>query len=168
MLSGSLGRPLGWLSQLRAIATPSYGCTMAAIPITRRISIASEELVESYARASGPGGQHVNTTDSAVILRFDVANSPSLPDVVKARLSDIAGSRLTKDGVIILRSDGTRSQFSNRQEVRERLFSMIREATLVPLQRRKTKPTKASKIRRVDAKAKRGAVKAGRAKVRPD
>lgn len=138
---------------------------MVAIPITRRISIDSEELVESYARSSGPGGQHVNTTDSAVILRFDVANSASLPAAVKERLAEIAGSRVTKDGVIVLRSEGTRSQFTNRQEVRERLFAMIREATLVPVRRRPTKPTKASKIRRVDAKAKRGAIKAGRGKV---
>jgi ribosome-associated protein len=141
---------------------------MVAIPITRRIAIDSDELVESSTRASGPGGQHVNTTDSAVILRFDVATSPGLPDAVKARLAKLAGSRMTKDGVLVLRSEGARSQLVNRQEVRERLFAMIREATIVPTQRRATKPTKASQKRRVEGKTKRGAIKAGRGKVRLD
>ena len=73
---------------------------MAAIPITRSISIDSDELVESFTRASGPGGQHVNTTDSAVLLRFDVAASPNLPEAVKNRLAELAGSRMTREGVL--------------------------------------------------------------------
>ncbi|PMZ87516.1 alternative ribosome rescue aminoacyl-tRNA hydrolase ArfB, partial [Pseudomonas sp. FW306-2-11AD] len=89
---------------------------MVAIPVTRSISIDSEELQESFTRASGPGGQHVNTTDSAVLLRFDVGASPSLPDAVKNRLAVLAGSRLTRDGVLVLRSEGARSQLLNRQE----------------------------------------------------
>ena len=139
---------------------------MVGIPVTRAIWIDSDELHESYTRASGPGGQHVNTTDSAVLLRFDVANSPSLPDAVKARLAVLAGSRLTRDGVLVLRSEGARSQLLNRQEVRERLVELIREATIVPKKRRPTKPTRASQTRRVEGKARRSAVKAGRGRVR--
>lgn len=141
---------------------------MPRIPITRSISIDSGELVESFTRASGPGGQHVNTTDSAVLLRFDVANSPGLPEAVKYRLAELAGSRLTRDGVLILRSEGARSQLLNRQEVRERLLALIREATIVPKKRRPTKPTKASQKRRVEGKVKRATVKQGRGKVRMD
>ena len=141
---------------------------MPRIPITRSNSIDSGELVESFTRASGPGGQHVNTTDSAVLLRFDVWGSPSLPDMVKHRMSVLAGSRLSKDGVLTLRGEGSRSQEMNRREVRERLFELIREATIVPKKRRATKPTKASQVRRVDAKKGRSQVKAGRGKVRFD
>jgi len=141
---------------------------MPRLPVTRSIALDSDELVESFARASGPGGQHVNTTDSAVLLRFDVAASPNLPDVVKQRLAALAGTRMTRDGVLVLRSDGARSQLVNRQDVRERLFELIREATIVPRKRKATRPTKASKARRVDAKSRRGTVKAGRGKVRLD
>jgi len=139
---------------------------MVAIPITRSIAIDSDEIAESFTRASGPGGQHVNTTDSAVLLRFDVWNSPNLPDAVKRRLSDLAGSRLTRDGVLVLRSEGSRSQEMNRREVRERLVALIKEATFVPKRRKPTKPTKGSQLRRVEGKAKRGAVKSLRGKVR--
>lgn len=141
---------------------------MTAIPVTRSIAIDSDEIVESYTRASGPGGQHVNTTDSAVLLRFDVANSPGLPEAVKYRLAELAGSRLTRDGVLILRSEGARSQLLNRQEVRERLLALIREATIVPKKRRPTKPTKASQKRRVEGKVKRASVKQGRGRVKMD
>ena len=141
---------------------------MPRIPITRSISIDSGELVESFTRASGPGGQHVNTTDSAVLLRFDVVASPGLPEAVKHRLAVLAGSRLTKEGVLTLRADASRSQEMNRREVRERLFELIREATIVPKKRRATKPTKASQVRRVDAKKGRAQVKAGRGKVQMD
>ena len=139
---------------------------MVAIPVTRSISIDSDELAESFARSSGPGGQHVNTTDSAVMLRFDVANSPNLPEAVKHRLAALAGSRLTREGVLVLRSEGSRSQLLNRQEVRERLVDLIREATIVPKKRRPTRPTKASQTRRIEGKVKRSVVKAGRGKVR--
>lgn len=139
---------------------------MPRIQVTRSISIDESELEESSTRSSGPGGQHVNTTDSAVILRFDVARSPSLPDAVKQRLRKLAGSRITTDGVLILRSEGSRSQFTNRQDVRERLIAMIVEATFVPRARKATKPTKASQKRRVEAKQRRSGVKAGRGKWR--
>jgi ribosome-associated protein len=138
---------------------------MAAIPITRSISIDSDELQESFTRAGGPGGQHVNTTDSAVLLRFDVGASPSLPDAVKNRLAVLAGSRLTRDGVLVLRSEGARSQLLNRQEVRERLVELIREATIVPKRRRPTKPSKAAKAKRLDGKTKRSSVKSLRGRV---
>ncbi len=139
---------------------------MPLIPITRAIAIDEGELDESFTRAGGPGGQHVNTTDSAVLLRFDVANSPNLPEAVKLRLAALAGSRMTQAGVLVLRSEGARSQLLNRQEVRERLVALIREATIVPKKRRPTKPTRASQTRRVDGKTRRSAVKAGRGKVR--
>jgi ribosome-associated protein len=138
---------------------------MVAIPVTRSISIDSEELVEQATRAGGPGGQHVNTTDSAVILRFDVAGSPSLPQAVKDRLAVLAGSRLTRDGVLVLRSEGSRSQALNREEVRERLIAMIQQATIVPKKRRPTKPSKGAKERRMEGKAKRSGVKALRGRV---
>lgn len=141
---------------------------MVSIPITRSIAIDSDEIVESFTRSSGPGGQHVNTTDSAVLLRFDVANSPGLPDAVKNRLADLAGSRMTREGILILRSEGARSQLLNRQDVRDRLIALIREATIVPKKRRPTKPTKASQKRRVEGKVKRATVKQGRGKVRVD
>ena len=141
---------------------------MVSIPITRSISIDSDEIDESFTRSSGPGGQHVNTTDSAVLLRFDVANSPGLPDVVKNRLAALAGSRMTREGVLILRSEGARSQLLNRQEVRDRLIALIREATIVPKKRRPTKPSKAAKAKRVDEKKGRASVKAGRGKIRID
>lgn len=141
---------------------------MPQIQVTRSISIDETELVESATRASGAGGQHVNTTDSAVVLRFDVAGSPSLPEAVKTRLIALAGARMTNEGVLILRSEGSRSQFENRREVRERLIALIAEATIVPRKRRPTKPSKAAKARRVDTKKARSGVKAGRGKVRLD
>jgi ribosome-associated protein len=139
---------------------------MPTIPVTRSISIDSDELEENFTRSGGAGGQHVNTTDSAVILRFDVAGSLNLPEAVKVRLMSLAGSRMTNEGVLVLRSEGARSQLLNRQEVRDRLLDLIREATIVPKKRRPTRPSKAAKARRVDAKKGRSSVKAGRGKVR--
>jgi len=137
---------------------------MPQIQITRSIAIDDSEIEESFTRASGPGGQHVNTTDSAVMLRFDVAISPSLREAVKHRLAALAGSRLTKDGVLTLRNEGSRSQEMNRRDVRERLVELIREATIVPKKRRPTKPSKAAKARRMEGKAKRSTVKSLRGK----
>ncbi len=141
---------------------------MVAVPITRTIAIDDSELIETTTRSGGPGGQHVNTTDSAVILKFDVGNSPGLPLAVKNRIAVLAGSRLTRDGVLVLRSEGSRSQLLNRQEVRERLVDLIREATIVPKKRRPTKPSKAAKAKRVDVKKGRSTVKAGRGRVSLD
>jgi len=137
---------------------------MPTIPITRAIAIDEDELCFTATRAGGAGGQHVNTTDSAVLLRFDVACSPSLPDAVKHRLAALAGSRLTRDGVLVLREEGSRSQHLNRAAVLDRLVALIREATVVHAKRRPTKPTRASQTRRVDAKARRGTVKSLRSK----
>jgi len=137
---------------------------MPRLPVTRSIAIDSEEIEESFTRSSGPGGQSVNTTDSAVMLRFDVRNSSNLPEAVKARLEILAGSRMTREGVLVLKSEGARSQLLNRQEIRERLFDLIREATIVPKKRRPTKPSKAAKARRMEGKAKRSAVKSMRGK----
>jgi ribosome-associated protein len=137
---------------------------MPRLPVTRSIAIDSEEIEESFTRSSGPGGQSVNTTDSAVMLRFDVRNSPNLPEAVKARLEILAGSRMTREGVLVLKSEGARSQLLNRQEIRERLFELIREATIVPKKRRPTKPSKAAKTRRMEGKAKRSTVKSLRGK----
>jgi ribosome-associated protein len=132
------------------------------IEITPNLTLADDEIVERFVKASGPGGQHVNKTSSAVELRFDVRGSPSLPEDVKVRLEALAGSRLTLDGVLVLFSQGSRSQEMNRQEARERLVELIKQALHRPKPRRPTKPTKASKIRRVDTKVRRGGVKAMR------
>jgi ribosome-associated protein len=140
---------------------------MAVIQITKAIAIDSGELEEKFTRASGPGGQHVNTTDSAVQLRFDIAGSPSLPQAVKDRLMTLAGSRLTNDGWIVLIAQGERSQEMNRREIRERLFDLIREACIVPKKRRPTRPSRAAKARRVDTKKQRSRVKGLRGRVDP-
>jgi ribosome-associated protein len=138
------------------------------IPVTDHIALEDEEIVERFVRASGPGGQHVNKTSTAVELRFDVANSPSLPDAVKARLIRLAGSRATLDGVIVLFAQGARSQEMNRQDARARLVALIRRATETPKPRRATKPTFASKQRRLEQKSRRSGIKAARGNVRSE
>lgn len=130
------------------------------IPITRRIQLDEREIEESFIRASGPGGQHVNKTESAVQLRFDARNSPSLPEEVRGRLERLAGHRLTLDGVIVITAQEHRSQDRNRAEALSRLVELIREAAKPPPPKRKaTKPTKGSQQRRMDSKTKRGSVK---------
>ncbi|MBP2227324.1 ribosome-associated protein [Azospirillum agricola] len=135
---------------------------MTTIRVTPRISLDESELHEDFVRASGPGGQHVNKTESAVQLRFDVAASPNIPPDVKARLAKLAGSRMTSDGVLIIQGDSYRSQLRNREDVRERLIDLIRDASVPPKIRRKTKPTYGSQQRRLEGKAKRSEVKQGR------
>ncbi|MBV1693116.1 MAG: aminoacyl-tRNA hydrolase [Hyphomicrobiales bacterium] len=132
------------------------------IRITDRISIAEEDLHEQFIRASGPGGQNVNKVSTAVELRFDVRNARALTEPVRARLTRLAGSRMTKDGVLVIRADRHRTQDMNRQDARDRLIEMIREAAIPPKPRIKTKPTKASRERRVDAKKRRSRIKDGR------
>lgn len=132
------------------------------IPVTPRISLDEAELEESFIRASGPGGQNVNKVATAVQLRFDMRNSPSLPEAVKERLARIAGRRLTNDGVIVIVAQRFRTQERNREDAVARLVEMIREAAVVPITRRPTRPTLGSKLRRLDGKARRSGIKAGR------
>jgi len=131
----------------------------APIWITGRLAIDPDEIHESFVRAGGPGGQHVNTTSSAVQLRFDVRNSPSLPDDVRARLERLAGHRLTRDGVLVLQAQGQRSQKRNREEALERLVDLVRAAARPPVKRKPTKPSRASKQRHLDSKKRHGALK---------
>ena len=129
------------------------------IQITAWLRIEDDEIVEKAARASGPGGQHVNKTSTAIELRFDVRNSPTLPEDVKTRLEALGGSRMTQEGVLVLFAQGSRSQEMNRQEARERLVELIRRATEKPKPRRPTKPTYSSKLKRMETKGKRAGIK---------
>ena len=130
------------------------------IRVTDRIEIDEKEFEEQFVRSSGPGGQNVNKVASAVQLRFDARRSRALPDVVAIRLMELAGKRLTKDGVIVLTADRFRTQEMNRADAQERLVALIREAAAPPPPpRRATKPTKASKERRLTEKKGRGGIK---------
>lgn len=133
------------------------------IQITPNFALGDDEFTERMVKASGPGGQHVNKTSNAVELRFDVGAS-NLPADAKDRLRRLAGSRLSQDDVVILFSQGSRSLEMNRQEARERLADLIRQALHRPKSRRPTKPTKASKVRRLESKARRGGIKSMRGK----
>ena len=116
--------------------------------------------MESFLRASGPGGQNVQKVESAVQLRFDVRGSPSLPEAVRARLERLAGRRLTQDGVLVITAQRHRTRERNREDALERLLTLIREAAAPPPPpRRPTKPTLGSKQRRLEAKAQRGDTK---------
>ena len=127
--------------------------------VTDSITIDDSELTEDFVRSSGPGGQNVNKLSTAVQLRFDVRGSPSLPNDVAVRLMRLAGSRLTKDGVLIITAQRHRTQERNRQDARDRLIELIREAAVVPIKRRPTKPTRASRERRIESKKRRGNIK---------
>jgi len=132
--------------------------------ITDDIFIDESELDERFVRSSGPGGQHVNKTSSAVQLRFDAANSPNLSAEIKFRLKRLSGRRMTKDGVLIIEADGSRSQDRNRADARARLADLIERATHRPKPRKKAKPSYAS-IRNVkEGKAQTGRKKSLRKK----
>ncbi len=135
---------------------------MALLSVTNSISLFDDELHESFVRASGPGGQNVNKVSSAVQLRFDVRQSPNLPERVRDKILSSGDSRLTKDGVLVILADRHRTQEMNRKDARDRLFGVIRKAAHVPKRRIATKPTLGSKKRRLESKSKRGAVKKAR------
>jgi ribosome-associated protein len=136
------------------------------IRVDHNISIGEEEIQEEFVRSSGPGGQHVNKTSTAVQLRFDVAHSPSLPQDVRGRLMALAGNRMTDDGVLIIEARQYRSQDRNRQDALGRLIALIRQAAGKPKRRRETRPTRASLERRLEIKRQRGQKKRSRAKIK--
>ena len=132
---------------------------MDDLPIGRGVVIPGHELTVRTSRASGPGGQGVNTTDSRVELRWDVAGSTALDDGQRARLRERPGPRLTVDGVLVLHAEEHRSQHRNRDAARARLRELVTEALVPPRPRRPTRRTRASVERRLDAKRRRGARK---------
>lgn len=127
--------------------------------VTDKLTIDERELEERFIRSSGPGGQNVNKVSTAVELRFDVRHSGSLTMAVRDRLVTLAGRRITDEGVLIIRAERFRTQERNREDARARLADLIRQALIVPKRRVATKPTRASKTRRVDSKVHRGGVK---------
>lgn len=135
------------------------------IRITSTISIGESELEERFILASGPGGQNVNKVASAVQLRFDAANSPSLPETVRARLLKLAGARASKAGVVTIVARRHRTQERNRQEAREKLIDLVRRAAMPPKRRVKTRIPSGEKAKRLETKRRRSDVK--RARSRP-
>jgi ribosome-associated protein len=129
------------------------------IRINARIAIDEREIDESFVRASGPGGQNVNKLSTAVQLRFDVRGSSSLPGDVKARLERLAGTRLTRDGVLLIIAQRHRTQARNRADALDRLVDLVRRAATPPVPRRPTKPTRAARERRIESKKHRAGIK---------
>jgi ribosome-associated protein len=129
------------------------------IRVTDQISLEESELEESFVRSSGPGGQNVNKLSTAVQLRFDVRQSPSLPNDVAVRLMRLAGRRLTKEGVLVIIAQSHRTQERNRADARERLIALIQEAAVKPIPRRTTRPPRASKQKRLEGKKRRSVIK---------
>jgi len=129
------------------------------IRIAPGVAFDPRELEESFVRASGPGGQNVNKVASAVQVRLDLRRAGSLPPLLRARAERLGGHRVTEEGVLVVTAQRFRSQERNRQDAVERVVALLREAAVLPKLRRDTKPTAASKRRRVEAKTRRGAVK---------
>ncbi len=136
--------------------------------VSSEIRIPDTELEFRFILSSGPGGQNVNKVATAVQLRFDAAHSPSLPDAVRARLKELAGNRMTKEGELLISAQRFRSQERNREDARERLLALLRKAARPPKPRRKTKPSKAARERRMQAKRRQGEKKQGRGPVQAD
>lgn len=136
--------------------------------VTPDIHVPDSELEFRFILASGPGGQNVNKVATAVQLRFDVAASPSLPEPVRARLIDLAGSRMTKDGVLLISAKRHRSQERNRQDAQDRLLALLRRAARPPKPRRKTRPSKAAREKRMQAKRLQSDKKRARRNVAPE
>jgi ribosome-associated protein len=141
---------------------------MSKIRVTPHIVLDENELEETFVLASGPGGQNVNKVSSAVQLRFNAARSPALSEPVRFRLMRLAGSRLTKDGVIVLTSRRFRDQNRNRADARERLVELIRAAAVTPRKRIATKPSRAAKEKRLQHKKKHAELKRKRGRPRED
>ena len=135
------------------------------IPIIDGIALDEREIEESFIRASGPGGQNVNKVASAVQLRFDARQSPSLPQPVRERLERLGGSRITQDGVLVITAQRFRSQERNRQDALARLVALIRRAATPPRPRRRTRPSAAARERRLAEKAQRARLKRQRAPI---
>jgi ribosome-associated protein len=135
------------------------------LEITPTIRIEESELDERFVRASGPGGQNVNKVATAVELRFDVARSAAIDDETRARLREIAGTRLTEGGVLVIDARRHRTQAENRQDARARLVALLRRAAVRPKRRRKTRPTAGSIERRVASKRRRSETKRRRGKI---
>jgi ribosome-associated protein len=131
----------------------------AMIRVTAQIGIDEREIEETFVRASGPGGQNVNKLSTAVQLRFDVRHSPTLAGDVRARLERLAGSRLTRNGVLVITAQRHRTQARNRQDALDRLIELIRQAAVAPVKRRPTRPTRASRERRIEGKKRRSRIK---------
>ncbi len=136
--------------------------------VTPTLALAESELEERFVRASGPGGQNVNKVATAVQLRFDVERSTAIPDDVRQRLRVLAGSRLTTDGVLVIDARRHRTQAQNREDARERLAELLRQALVKPKRRRKTRPTKGAVERRIESKRQRSDTKRARGKVEGD